>query len=675
MKNLKVSMKLTIGFGVILLCMVIIAGTVFITGQLLGRNLKNIDELSVFQTTANRFLDSFNDARIGANLLYGGVDDEEYNRAVDGYNAAKTTLDELTAEAAAVPQLSHFSAEFRGISDNIQEWMRLVNELNSVNKTLEEMQGRFDGIISRATVETQTGIYQAQFENLANDIRSGSNNETMFRRSDRVRHGSDLVADIQLMYYDFNPVIAYYNLTAEPTAREHMALTMASFDKYISDSSQQKDQDYGNSVKGILMEFSSLFDEYVLTVHAQSSAAANLRNHAAPTVASINSTLENINVSVSQELINAEQTSATSLIISVVLALFAIACGFFLSYYLIQSISKPLLPLVSFMVKASTTGDLSLSQEDIEIISKSSQTKDEIGETISSCANFVKKVTDVSGVLGSIADGDLTVDIECLSDKDVLGVSLQKMASNLNDMFNEINSSAVQVSTGAMQVADGAQTLAQGATEQASSVESLSMALNDISKDTKDKAIVGTNMMDEMVKSVSDINQASNEINKIIKVIDDIAFQTNILALNASVEAARAGVHGKGFAVVAEEVKNLANRSQTAARETNQLIANSLQLADEGSKIARDTQGALSSIVDSIDKLAEVMSGIEQISIVVQQNSATAQESAASSEQMSSQSNVMRSLIEQFKLRDSSGGSIGNIGYGQHKMLPGPAMH
>jgi methyl-accepting chemotaxis protein len=195
--------------------------------------------------------------------------------------------------------------------------------------------------------------------------------------------------------------------------------------------------------------------------------------------------------------------------------------------------------------------------------------------------------------------------------------------------------------------------------------------------------------MDEMMTAVKDINVASQSINKVIKVIDDIAFQTNILALNAAVEAARAGQHGKGFAVVAEEVRSLAAKSAEAAKDTGGLIANSMEKAELGARIADDTAASLVEIVSGINEssqivteiaksseeqslgIAQINRGIDQVAQVVQQNSATAEESAAASEEMSGQANMLEELVSQFKLKGQNGSKRlgGQGGKGAQKLV------
>jgi len=252
-------------------------------------------------------------------------------------------------------------------------------------------------------------------------------------------------------------------------------------------------------------------------------------------------------------------------------------------------------------------------------------------------------------------------------------ILLGRVRKGLDRVIEGVSNGSEQVSSAASQVASSGQNLAAGATEQASTLEEISSSLEEMSSLTRQNADnarqanamageakgvtdQGISSMERMSRAITLIRTSSEETAKIVKTIDEIAFQTNLLALNAAVEAARAGEAGKGFAVVAEEVRNLAQRSAEAAKNTASLIGESQKNAENGVATVKETEDILKTIANKIQKVAQLAAevsganseqskGVDQINLAVSQldkvtqsNAATAEESAAAGEELQAQS-------------------------------------
>ena len=289
-----------------------------------------------------------------------------------------------------------------------------------------------------------------------------------------------------------------------------------------------------------------------------------------------------------------------------------------------------------------------------------------------------------------IANRDLTVDVQLASEEDLLGHALRRMVRTLRQLIQQAGQTSNQVSKGASEIASASQSLSQGSTTQAATLEEISASITEISGHTKENADNaaraselthsvqesaegGIQQMTALVSAMEEINTSSQQIGAIIKTVDDIAFQTNLLALNAAVEAARAGVHGKGFAVVAEEVRSLAGRSAKAARETSQLIEDSLTKVKQGAELADTTAESFQTITgevtsaanlvgeiaqaaaDQAGSIQEISEGLRQVDNVVQQGSAAAEELASSAEVLFAQSKDLAEQLDSFQTKESSG--------------------
>ncbi len=301
----------------------------------------------------------------------------------------------------------------------------------------------------------------------------------------------------------------------------------------------------------------------------------------------------------------------------------------------------------------------------------------------------IDPINETTAILKRMADGDLTTTMTGAyrGDFDILKTALNDTIDSINDILGQVSMAVEQVTAGSQQVSQASQSLSQGATEQASSLEEITSSVTEIAGQTrqntenavqvntmanaaKSESEKGNAQMAELVSAMSDINESAEEIKKIVKAIDDISFQINLLALNANVEAARAGKYGKGFAVVAEEVRNLAVRSAGSVKETTAMVDEAIANIARGNSLVDVTAKQLASIAEGAVKsaglaeevstasreqsqgLEQISTGLNQIDQVTQANTASAEESASAAEELSSQAQQLKAMVARFKLKE-----------------------
>lgn len=361
--------------------------------------------------------------------------------------------------------------------------------------------------------------------------------------------------------------------------------------------------------------------------------------------------------------------------------------SFFSSSYLKKRIKKPLENVV-LAVNDIASGEMTDATN--EALAQLSS-RDEIGQlarSMEEAVQSVRKISDDTQYLEeAMRRNDLTVSVATDSHRGIykmIAEVVNRLFQEIADNMKTIRNISEGINNHTNQMAEAAQTLAQGSTEQAGSVEELAATIESIvtkvnhtadsaksayqaSQEASAQVTSSSDQMASMMTAMEEITNTSEKISVVVKTIDDLAFQTNLLALNAAVEAARAGAQGRGFAVVAEEVRELANKSADAAKNTQELVEDALNAIQKGTKFAHSAKKGMNSVVgktaqvnemisqitaatnDEVQMLGQVSEGVEQISVVVQTNSSIAEETAATSQGLSAQTKQLNDMVGKYK--------------------------